>query len=139
MPNKCAVQFSGNQSGTSALKFHRFPKNSQIFELWLSKSCGKKKPNPNIHEFVKNISLHRLSIFFLYLCFRNNHHRKFVHIFDMVSSSRYTWTAIIRKFVSFSGIGELSVLRSHFGSRKIEQHIYLAIFVAEKRKIGMKM
>jgi len=48
-------------------------------------------------------------------------------------------TAIIRKFVSFSGIGEISALRSHFGSRKIEQHIYLAFFVAEKRKIGMKM
>ena len=64
---------------------------------------------------------------------------EFVHILDLVSFSRKTWTAIIRKFVSFSGIGEISALRSHFGSRKIEQHIYLAFFVAEKRKIGMKM
>ena len=56
----------------------------------------------------------------------------------MVSSSRYTWTAIIRKFVSFSGLGETAP-KSHFGSRKIKQHIYLAFFVVEKRKIGMKM
>jgi len=44
----------------------------------------------------------------------------------------YEFVKNIPKFVSFSGIGEISALRFHFGSRKIEQHIYLAFFVAEK-------
>jgi len=30
-------------------------------------------------------------------------------------------------------IGEISAPKSHFGSRKIEQHIYLAFFVVEKK------
>jgi len=40
---------------------------------------------------------------------------------------------MIRKFVSFSGIGETAP-KSHFGSLKIKQHIYLALFVVEVKE-----
>jgi len=124
--------------------FHRFPKTSQTFELGLSKCSGKKK---SYQKFVRICEKH----FFSDDYYENANEEKklkedavkcFLQIrayFGYGFFSRKTWTAIIRKFVSFSGMGEISALRSHFGSRKIEQHIYLAFFAAEKRKIGMKM
>ena len=105
--------------------------------------AGRRNHVKNMHELVKNISslmiITKTQIKKVEGGCTEMFFSKFVHILDLISFSHKTGTAIIRKFVNFSGIGKISALRSHFSSRQIEQHIYLAFFVAKKRKIGMKM